>query len=481
MDKITIDILITIAFVAALFLGGRAYFAGKYRVTLYFILGISLLLRGYQLNKEKINKWDECYHALVAKNLAKHPATPTLFDTPALVTDEDEWTASHLWLSKPPIPLWTMSTSISIFGTNTFAIRFPSLLVGILSVLLTFLLARRFFDEKVALIAAFLHAINGLLIEVGAGQVSSDHVETFFIFFVQAGIYFSILSIQKDKAIRYLILAGVFTGFAFLSKWFPAVLVWPVWLAAFIFSGKFEWKKLFLHALMLGGVSFLVALPWILRVNSFGDDILMRVLFAFVEPVQLHENPPYYYWHQIMIIFGEAVYVAVVLPIVMAYKKTDLNKLAFLLVWLFIPMIIFTFGETKRHTYLLVAAPAIFILIAYTIQYLSTLKTANLKWLSRIAIAALMILPVRYMFERTKLFQNEVQLSKFYAISQDRLDQFDANDVVVNLDENIELMFLSEVGSAYKYLPSHLDIIELTSQGKSVWYYDDGEFGLLDD
>jgi len=481
MDKITIDILLLSLFLISLLVGIRAFWKSQFKLALLMIFGVAFMMRAYQLNDERMSKWDECYHALVAKNLAKHPATPTLYDTPALITDGTEWTASRLWLSKPPVPLWTMGASISIFGTNTFAVRFPSLVVGLLSVLLTYLLARRFFDEKVALIAAFLHAINGLIIEVAAGQESSDHVETFFIFFVQAGIYFSILSIQKEKAIKFLILAGFCTGLAFLSKWFPALLVWPVWLVAFAFSGKFNWKKMIVHALILGVVTFIVVLPWVLRLNRFGDDILMRVLFAFVEPVQMHENPIYYYWHQIMIIFGEAVYLTLIITWAKVVKKIDLDKLTFLLTWLFIPLIIFTLGETKRHTYLLVAAPAIFILIAYSIQYLITVKKPKMVWLARIGIVLLLALPIRYMIERTHLFHDEIILSDFYDVPQERLDEFTENDVVFNLDEHIELMFFSDVGSAYLFAPSDEQVMSLRANQLNVYIYNEGEFELVED
>ena len=481
MDKITIDILLLSLFLISLLVGIRAFWKSQFKLALLMIFGIAFMMRAYQINNERLGQWDECYHALVAKNLAKHPATPTLYDTPALITDDTEWTGSRLWLSKPPVPLWAMGASISIFGTNTFAVRFPSLVVGILSVLLTFLLARRFFDEKIALIAAFLHAINGLVIAVAAGQESSDHVETFFIFFVQAGIYFSILSIQKEKAVKFLLLAGLCTGLAFLSKWFPALLVWPVWLVAFAFSGKFNWKKMIVHALIIGAVTFIVVLPWILRLNRFGDDILVRVLFAFVEPVQLHENPVYYYWHQIMIIFGEAVYLAIIITWAKVFKKRDLDKLTFLLTWLFIPLIIFTMGETKRHTYLLVAAPAVFILIAYSVRYLMTVKKQNMVWIARLGIVLLLLLPIRYMIERTHLLQQKVELTDFYNVPQERLDEFSEKDVVFNLEEHIELMFFSDVGSAYRHMPSDKEIIGLGANQLNVYIYNEGEFELVVD
>jgi len=46
------------------------------------------------------------------------------------------------------------------FGTNEAAIRFPSLLFGVLSIYLIFLLGKKIFDEKVGLLASYLLAVS---------------------------------------------------------------------------------------------------------------------------------------------------------------------------------------------------------------------------------------------------------------------------------------------------------------------------------
>jgi 4-amino-4-deoxy-L-arabinose transferase len=122
---------------------------------------------------------DERFHALVARNLIHHPLTPTWIENPVLPYDFKNWTANPVWLEKGPVPLWALSGSIRVLGADELAVRIPSIPRTSLAVYLTFLIAATLFDRDVAILAAFFQAINGLLVELAAGRVSSDHVDTF--------------------------------------------------------------------------------------------------------------------------------------------------------------------------------------------------------------------------------------------------------------------------------------------------------------
>jgi len=88
-----------------------------------------LLFRIFSALDPFLHAWDERYHALVAKNLLKHPLLPTLYDTPLL--DQDLlWVGGHIWLHKQPLTLWLISGSIYLFGNTDFAIRIPSIVLS---------------------------------------------------------------------------------------------------------------------------------------------------------------------------------------------------------------------------------------------------------------------------------------------------------------------------------------------------------------
>ncbi|PIZ48613.1 hypothetical protein COY29_03365, partial [Candidatus Woesebacteria bacterium CG_4_10_14_0_2_um_filter_39_14] len=128
------------------------------RKHLVFILGlillISFVLRFYQLteNPPALN-WDEVSHGYNAYSILK--------------TGQDEWGVSWPGIFraygdyKLPVYIYATSLSISLFGLNDFAVRFPSALAGVLAVLLTYLLVKELFkNQKAALLAAFFLAIS---------------------------------------------------------------------------------------------------------------------------------------------------------------------------------------------------------------------------------------------------------------------------------------------------------------------------------
>ena len=89
-----------------------------------------------------------------------HPFIPTLYDAPIFPFDYRSWTSNHIWVHKPPITLWLIMASLKLCGINEVAVRLPSLVFSSLGTLLTYSIARHFFREQTALLAAFFYAIN---------------------------------------------------------------------------------------------------------------------------------------------------------------------------------------------------------------------------------------------------------------------------------------------------------------------------------
>ena len=156
--------------VSAFSLAFRFYKKNETHKSLIFIILGGFILRGYCMADTFLHDWDERYHALVAKNLADNPLVPMLFKTPVLPYDFQQWTLSHVWLHKQPLALWLMAGSIKIFGTTEFAVRFPSLILSLIGIYLTFRIATFFSNERTGLLAAFFQSINGLVIQIATGR-----------------------------------------------------------------------------------------------------------------------------------------------------------------------------------------------------------------------------------------------------------------------------------------------------------------------
>jgi len=452
----------------------------QFQWALIFILLIGLILRVFVSADSHLHEWDERYHALVSKHLSEHPLKPTLIENPVLEYDQKNWVGNHVWLAKPPLPLWFIAISTTIFGDNVYALRLPSLFFGLLSIYLTFLIGKYLFDQRIALLAAYLHAINGVIIELGGGRISSDHVETAFIFFVELALFLTICFFQKKPKYTITILIGIVTGLAFLCKWYPAALVFPVWFFGFISWKNYSLLGLIKHGFVFIVSAFVVAFPWVYySLTNYPEEakfVLGQILGAYISAAENHAAPFYYYWKEILFLFGELIYLILGFSVYQLIKKRNTQQNLILLAWALIPLIIFSFAETKRHTYLLIAAPAFFILTSQLwFTLLDFTKSAKMKWVYYLVMVALLILPLRLMIERVKIFEEKAQ-NKFMTELPDLQSRFNSNTLAFGIAENIELMFYTDVHAAYAKIPNHEKLIELKNQGFDIWCFDGEEW-----
>src|SRR5271170_1548182 len=167
----------------------RLFLHNRPRTSLTLLLLTSLFLKCFSASSDYLHPWDERYHALVAKHLIDHPLIPTLYEDPVLHYDPADWEANHIWLHKPPLTLWLIALSLKLFGITPFAVRIPSIILSTLAIILTWEIARRLFDIRIAFFASLFHALCGILIAQAAGSFSTDHVDTTFIFFIELGIF----------------------------------------------------------------------------------------------------------------------------------------------------------------------------------------------------------------------------------------------------------------------------------------------------
>ncbi len=116
---------------------------------------------------------------------------------------------------KPPGYIYATVPSIAVFGLSEFAIRFPSAFFGTLTVLLTFILAKKIFNnETIAYISSLFLAISPWHVNLSRAAFESNMA----LFFSTLGIYFFI-KFAKDSsyfiflsAASFLIAMYTFTG-----------------------------------------------------------------------------------------------------------------------------------------------------------------------------------------------------------------------------------------------------------------------------
>jgi 4-amino-4-deoxy-L-arabinose transferase-like glycosyltransferase len=224
------------------------------------ILIASFLLKLDHLNHAALRPLDEVFHAIVARNLLKHPLTQTLVDQPFLPYDYRDWQANNVWLHKPPMALWQIAVSYLVFGVNTFALRLPSAILSTLAAWLTYLIGAELLDATAGLIAAGFQAFNPVILMVVHGYVFSDHVDIALLFWTEASIWLLARGLRTGKRLDWAT-CGIAEGLAFLSKTYPALIVLGLALLAWLFRPIKRRKKVRELAIFLIAAAA-TALPW---------------------------------------------------------------------------------------------------------------------------------------------------------------------------------------------------------------------------
>ncbi len=166
------------------------------------IMLLTIFLHLFRFNYPNAYVFDEVYHGFTAKEFAKGDIKAwEWWNTPPPGVAY-EWT-------HPPLAKELMAVSLKLFSTeDPWGFRLPGVLLGILSVYLVYLLAKKIFNnETVALLSAFLYSLNGLLLVQARTGMNDIYVVTFMLVSV-------LLMLHK----RFF-WSAVFLGLALSSKW----------------------------------------------------------------------------------------------------------------------------------------------------------------------------------------------------------------------------------------------------------------------
>lgn len=457
------------------FLGFKCWkLAGKekYNKALYLIILMGILIRFFVSSDFYLHKWDEKYHALVAKNIIDNPLKPTLYKEALIPYNYEFWDSNHIWLHKQPFPLWTMALSMFLFGINEIALRLPTVILSTLGIWLTFYVGKYFFNEKAGIIAAFLFAINGLINELTGGRVATDHIDVYFLVFILLSVFFTVKNIETRNW-RYNLLVGISLGIAILTKWLPALIVLLIWLLLNIddqHSSKLTVFKKFLIVLISCGITFV---PWQIFTNiqyPLEASLASADNWKHVTETLVNPDAPFYYHFQKMgLIYGELVYLPLVWFGYRIFKGSGINlKEISLAVWILIPYVFFSLVKTKMQAYTLFCAPAIFIIIGAFVTNFES-KKINYPIVKKIIIALLFLLPIRYSIERIKPF-DIMERNPNWAIELRQLNQTFGTEktVIFNESRPHETMFYTNA-IAHPRIPEIEWLEKIHNQGYTIY------------
>jgi len=166
--------------------------------------------------------------------------------------------SSFITVDKTPAALWVMGLSGRIFGFSTWSMLIPEALMGVASVGFVYVSVRRWFSANAGLLAGGILALT----PVAVLMFRFNNPDSLLVLLLCAGAWAVTRAIDSDKyAARWMMLAGAFVGFGFLTKMMQAFLVLPAFGLAYLIAGKPALGKRIVHS-VLALVSMIVSAGW---------------------------------------------------------------------------------------------------------------------------------------------------------------------------------------------------------------------------
>jgi len=314
--------------------------------------------------------------------------------------------------------------------------------------------------------AAFFITVNGLIIELAAGRIATDHVDISFAFFIELGIFFAIKHWQNKKLI-WIILMSFSIGLAILCKWLPALIVIPFWLV--LSYSKQDLKQ----AVFPFGISILIIglvfIPWQVYINlSFPIEAANEAAMNwrhFTEVLENRGGPFYYFIDKIRVNYGELIYLPLIWFFVSGRKLISKNIFVSLSLWIIIPLLFFSIPLTKMQGYIVFIAPALFLVMAHFLENLNSISFLNSKkWIPKLILFAFCFLAIRYSIERMKIGSERTEPSWKTEILEIAKNNEGKKLVLFNCDHYVEAMYYTDL-IAYDRIPNESDIKTIEEAG----------------
>ncbi|MCO1657447.1 ArnT family glycosyltransferase [Pseudonocardia humida] len=159
-------------------------------------------------------------------------------------------------VDKPPASLWVMALSARIFGFSPWSMLVPQALMGLGSVALIHAAVRRVSGPVAGLLAGAVLALT----PVAVLMFRFNNPDALLVLLMVAAAYATVRAIERAGT-RWLLLAGVLIGFAFLTKMAQAFLVLPAFVSAYLVCAPTGlWRRV--RQLLGAAVAVVVSAGW---------------------------------------------------------------------------------------------------------------------------------------------------------------------------------------------------------------------------
>jgi 4-amino-4-deoxy-L-arabinose transferase-like glycosyltransferase len=360
------------------------FIESKYYVFFGLILLLTLFNLFYKLGSQHIFNWDEARHGVSAYEMLK--SGNYIVNTYNFSND--------YWNLKPPLSFWTVALGYKLAGFNALGLRLFSAVFAALTVIIVGVYTKKEHGALSSLLAMMVLITSSQYILYHGARTGDP--DSLYVFLFTAAILSGFL-IKKN--VKFIYLACMCFSLAFLTKSWHAGNIPVILVLYLIFTGQI--RKLSIKNWMISFVCALVPITvwavlrfsydgWTFFSNMINYDLLERSSTT----IEDHVGGPFYYfklllnvhfyglWLAVFIIFLLATFIRIDKEFLSSNRRTFLG----LIIWILIPLLLFSLAKTKIKWYIFPVFPPLAILIGLLGERILQTKPFLIKLLAVVVI-----------------------------------------------------------------------------------------------
>lgn len=319
----------------------------------------------------------------------------------------------ELRTDKPALHYFFMMLAYKVFGINEFAARFFSVVMGLLTVLVTYLFTKKYLNPFIAFCSALILAVSTHFLF----EFRLSVPDPYLIFFITLGLFSAFSWLQQDKSL-YLFITATSLGLATLAKG-PVALALPGLCLLLWVILKKRWQVLFTWKLIPAFLLLcLVILPWYIAVHIQTNGewtsgfFIENNLNRFSDPQEGHGG--FFLLTLLFVLIGllpfSGFWAEAIKKRTIVFNK-DLVQFSAIVVLVFV--IFFSIASTKLPNYPMPCYPFAAIILGNYISALMDGAITSKKYPVYILIAITFLIPVAGYFA----IQQEVETQQISGIT----------------------------------------------------------------
>ncbi|HLG24264.1 MAG TPA: glycosyltransferase family 39 protein [Candidatus Nanoarchaeia archaeon] len=363
---------------------------------------------------------------------------------------------SGLWEASRPLVwpailgfFWKIGLNILFFG------RIIEIMFGTGCILLTYLIAKKLFNEKTALLSSLFLSLSPIFFFFN-GIMLSEIVSTFF----------SLLAIYLFLTKRNF-LSGLFFGIALMTRYLQALILISIGIFMVYNKKNFDLKhiKKIAFGFSVPAVLFLL-INFILYKNPF---LPFTLQFFLSGNSGWHNFQPYSFYF-FGLIQENAMFFLVIAGIILIFRSEQKNNKLIPFAFL-IPFVFFSLLNQKEMRFLIMLLPFMYILISHTIFHLSE-KSKN-KFFKNLLYTLIILSLFISSLNIVESYKNELKKQNQYEKLESEIKNMNGGDIWVSNP-------IIALNTESKVTPIYYPVFDEQKKTELISKYKDADYIILD-